>query len=127
MSLRKLIFPASSSDALCSILLDSLPFIFSPFGQRHELRNPVSAILHNSELAKQSLVAIREVMVASLENGSMVSVTSDMLAAIEQDIESLDSINMCALAQERIANGVSQYLYRCRLTFLRALTLSYLY
>jgi len=44
-------------------------------------------------------------MVASLECDSMMLVSSEMLAAVEQDIESLDSIKMCALAQERIANG----------------------
>jgi len=44
-------------------------------------------------------------MLASLDHSSMMSVGLDMLAAVEQDIESLDCIKMCALAQERIANG----------------------
>ncbi|QRW07342.1 protein-histidine kinase [Ceratobasidium sp. AG-Ba] len=68
----------------------------------HELRQPVSAILNSAQLIRSNLVDLREAMRAN--DGQLID--RKLVAALEDDIESLDAVMQCGLAQERIANDV---------------------
>ncbi|CUA71218.1 protein-histidine kinase [Rhizoctonia solani] len=68
----------------------------------HELRQPVSAILNSAQLIRSNLVDLRQALVTS--EGLMID--PKLVAALEDDIDSLDAVMQCGLAQERIANDV---------------------
>ncbi|QRV93187.1 protein-histidine kinase [Ceratobasidium sp. AG-Ba] len=68
----------------------------------HELRQPVSAILNSAQLIRSNLVDLREAIRAN--DGQLID--QKLVAALEDDIESLDAVMQCGLAQERIANDV---------------------
>lgn len=64
----------------------------------HEIRTPTSCILQNSETATLSLVQLRSSLADVL--------SSDALAELDENIESLEAITECAMAQVRIANDI---------------------
>ncbi|KAG8744044.1 hypothetical protein FRC10_010933 [Ceratobasidium sp. 414] len=68
----------------------------------HELRQPVSAILNSAQLIRSNLVDLRQALRAN--DGQQID--PKHVAALEDDIESLDAVMQCGLAQERIANDV---------------------
>ncbi|CAE6413645.1 unnamed protein product [Rhizoctonia solani] len=68
----------------------------------HELRQPVSAILNSAQLIRSNLVDLRQALVTN--EGLMID--PKLVAALEDDIDSLDAVMQCGLAQERIANDV---------------------
>ncbi|KIJ50954.1 hypothetical protein M422DRAFT_776871 [Sphaerobolus stellatus SS14] len=72
----------------------------------HELRQPVSAILNCSALVKTNLANIREQLGKAFDEQSNFAPDVEMLNLIDEDLEALDSIYQCGLAQERIANDV---------------------
>ena len=69
-------------------------------------RNPISAILNNSDLTRSSLVALRETLLALDLNSQLPSQLGDTIPQLEEDIEAIESISECAMAQERIANDI---------------------
>ncbi|GJJ11735.1 hypothetical protein Clacol_005973 [Clathrus columnatus] len=75
----------------------------------HELRQPVSAILNCSTLVKENLSQMRErLQQARITNTGFIP-EEDVIATMDEDLEALDSIYQCGLAQghaERIANDV---------------------
>ncbi|KAF8603054.1 hypothetical protein BDV93DRAFT_178308 [Ceratobasidium sp. AG-I] len=68
----------------------------------HELRQPVSAILNSAQLIRSNLVDLRHALRAN--DGQPID--QKLVAALEDDIDSLDAVMQCGLAQERIANDV---------------------
>jgi len=68
----------------------------------HELRQPVSAILNSAQLIRSNLVDLRHALRAN--DGQQID--QKLVAALEDDIDSLDAVMQCGLAQERIANDV---------------------
>ncbi|GMK54509.1 hypothetical protein CspeluHIS016_0110950 [Cutaneotrichosporon spelunceum] len=70
----------------------------------HEIRTPVSAILQCSSLVKENLVALKEQLRFTGDNGFKPS--PGLLADLEEDVAALESIYQCGLVQERIAGDV---------------------
>lgn len=74
----------------------------------HELRTPISAIIQNAELTRSSLIKIRGAL-ANLNTTAVLlppELGSEALAALAEDIDSLDSIAACAMAQKLIADDI---------------------
>lgn len=69
----------------------------------HELRQPVSAILNCSSLVRTNLSALRDEIQSV---GAQFRPTPKLLNTMQEDLEALDAIYQCGLAQERIANDV---------------------
>ncbi|GAA5861815.1 hypothetical protein JCM8547_008562 [Rhodosporidiobolus lusitaniae] len=73
----------------------------------HEIRNPISAILQNADFTRSSLQSLRSTLVSLKERSSLPSeLDGKLFDDLEEDIEALDSITECGLAQERIANDI---------------------
>lgn len=72
----------------------------------HELRQPVSAILNCSTLVKENLSRLREKLRKAQVTGQGFIPEGDLIGVMDEDLEALDSIYQCGLAQERIANDV---------------------
>ncbi|KAF8576294.1 hypothetical protein K439DRAFT_1640612 [Ramaria rubella] len=72
----------------------------------HELRQPVSAILNCSALVRENLASLRDNLRGCYNKGSSFVPQEALLRVIDEDLEALDSIYQCGLAQERIANDV---------------------
>ncbi|KAM0747726.1 hypothetical protein T439DRAFT_328383 [Meredithblackwellia eburnea MCA 4105] len=73
----------------------------------HEIRNPISAILQNSELARSSLLRLQTVIKRLYQDASIPEVfVRETIRQLDEDVEALESIWECALAQERIANDI---------------------
>lgn len=68
----------------------------------HELRQPVSAILNCSSLVRSNLGGLY----AELTRGVPYTPSESMLKLVRDDLDALDAIYQCGLAQERIANDV---------------------
>jgi signal transduction histidine kinase len=79
----------------------------------HEIRTPVSAILHCSSPVKENLGVVE----AQLHRGVSLEPSRDLVQQFREDIEALESesisltglitgIHQCGLVQERIANDV---------------------
>lgn len=67
----------------------------------HEIRNPISAILNCADLTRASLLSF----VSSLPNLPLpVSCITSIRDELSLNLEAIDSIMECALAQERVAN-----------------------
>ncbi|ORX36287.1 hypothetical protein BD324DRAFT_628177 [Kockovaella imperatae] len=73
----------------------------------HEIRTPVSAILQCSSLVKENLVALRDQLQWSGQNGFRP--TKELLEDLAEDVEALESIYQCGLVQERIAGDILSY------------------
>ncbi|GAA5988813.1 hypothetical protein JCM11641_004861 [Rhodosporidiobolus odoratus] len=73
----------------------------------HEIRNPISAILQNSDFTRSSLQNLLALL-HSLKGRNALPAELDgkLLDDLEEDIEALDSITECGQAQERIANDI---------------------
>ncbi|BGP14900.1 hypothetical protein JCM10213v2_002855 [Rhodosporidiobolus nylandii] len=73
----------------------------------HEIRNPISAILQNSDFTRSSLQSLRSLLLSLKEKNALPQeLDGKLLADLDEDIEALDSITECGLAQERIANDI---------------------
>ncbi|KAL1672325.1 hypothetical protein EV122DRAFT_271710 [Schizophyllum commune] len=71
----------------------------------HELRQPVSAILNCSGLVRTDLVALLDDMQGTKE-GATLTLSPERMQSMHENIDALDAIYQCGLAQERIANDV---------------------
>ncbi|GAA5908040.1 hypothetical protein JCM6882_000208 [Rhodosporidiobolus microsporus] len=74
----------------------------------HEIRNPISAILQNSDFTRSSLQSLRSLLLSLRSRSLLPSELSSqkLFDDLDEDIEALDSITECGLAQERIANDI---------------------
>ena len=72
----------------------------------HELRQPVSAILNCSSLVRQNYADLLLALQNCVETDTLYKPTKKMLKTMDEDIDALDAIYQCGLAQERIANDV---------------------
>ncbi|GAA5834256.1 hypothetical protein JCM11251_000584 [Rhodosporidiobolus azoricus] len=74
----------------------------------HEIRNPISAILQNSDFTRSSLQSLRSTLLSLRSSQSLPPELDNekLFNDLEEDIEALDSITECGLAQERIANDI---------------------
>ncbi|EUC55586.1 sensory histidine kinase, putative [Rhizoctonia solani AG-3 Rhs1AP] len=72
----------------------------------HELRQPVSAIIQNAEVVSTNMKGLREVLHDCQRRKVPYSPTERMLTELEDDLQAMDSIKQCGLAQARIANDV---------------------
>ncbi|CAE6472804.1 unnamed protein product [Rhizoctonia solani] len=72
----------------------------------HELRQPVSAIIQNAEVVSTNMKGLRDVLHDCQRRKVPYSPTERMLTELEDDLQAMDSIKQCGLAQARIANDV---------------------
>ncbi|KAL5533412.1 hypothetical protein ACEPAF_5188 [Sanghuangporus sanghuang] len=72
----------------------------------HELRQPVSAILNCSSLVRSNLARHRKELARACMSNALFRPTKGLLRAMDDDLDALDAIYQCGLAQERIANDV---------------------
>ncbi|KAL5490593.1 hypothetical protein ACEPAI_5427 [Sanghuangporus weigelae] len=72
----------------------------------HELRQPVSAILNCSSLVRSNLARHRKELGRACMSNAPFRPTKELLRAMDDDLDALDAIYQCGLAQERIANDV---------------------
>ncbi|BGP46989.1 hypothetical protein JCM10450v2_002841 [Rhodotorula kratochvilovae] len=73
----------------------------------HEIRNPISAILQNADLTRSSLQSLRRRLAELRSRGALPSeLDGKLLTDLDEDIEALDAITECGMAQERIANDI---------------------
>ncbi|KAG8934136.1 hypothetical protein FRC02_010513 [Tulasnella sp. 418] len=72
----------------------------------HELRQPVSAILNCSALVRSNLGSLYDKLLKCFEETLPFMPTRVLLGVMDEDLEALDAIYQCGLAQERIANDV---------------------
>ncbi|CAE6495191.1 unnamed protein product [Rhizoctonia solani] len=72
----------------------------------HELRQPVSAIIQNAEVVRTNMKGLRDLLHDCRKRNICFAPTDRMLAELEDDLQAMDSITQCGLAQARIANDV---------------------
>ncbi|KAJ1307039.1 hypothetical protein OPQ81_008018 [Rhizoctonia solani] len=72
----------------------------------HELRQPVSAIIQNAEVVRTNMKGIHDLLHDCHRRKIPYSPTERMLTELEEDLQAMDSIKQCGLAQARIANDV---------------------
>ncbi|CAE6344693.1 unnamed protein product [Rhizoctonia solani] len=72
----------------------------------HELRQPVSAIIQNAEVVRTNMKGLRDILHDCQRRKVPYSPTDRMLTELEDDLQAMDSIKQCGLAQARIANDV---------------------
>ncbi|CAE6472751.1 unnamed protein product [Rhizoctonia solani] len=72
----------------------------------HELRQPVSAIIQNAEVVRTNMKGFRDLLHDCRKRNISYAPTDRMLAELEDDLQAMDSITQCGLAQARIANDV---------------------
>ncbi|KAG8934137.1 hypothetical protein FRC02_010514 [Tulasnella sp. 418] len=72
----------------------------------HELRQPVSAILNCSALVRGNLASLYDKLLKCIEEALPFTPSRVLLNTMDDDLEALDAIYQCGLAQERIANDV---------------------
>ncbi|KAG8762531.1 hypothetical protein FRC11_009066, partial [Ceratobasidium sp. 423] len=72
----------------------------------HELRQPVSAIIQNAEVVRTNMKGLRDLLHDCQRRKIPYSPTERMLTELEDDLQAMDSIQQCGLAQARIANDV---------------------
>ncbi|GAA6050047.1 hypothetical protein JCM3770_001931 [Rhodotorula araucariae] len=73
----------------------------------HEIRNPISAILQNADLTRSSLQSLRRKLGELKDRGALPSeLDGNLVNNLDEDIEALDAITECGMAQERIANDI---------------------
>ena len=76
----------------------------------HELRNPLSGVWQNAEVVSGSLERILDVF-DDMRNGIALdpATIQDVHNEVQEDIESIESIILCAAHQGRIADGENHY------------------
>ncbi|KDN38661.1 hypothetical protein RSAG8_09336, partial [Rhizoctonia solani AG-8 WAC10335] len=72
----------------------------------HELRQPVSAIIQNAEVVRTNMKGLRDILHDCQRRKTPYSPTEHLLTELEDDLQAMDSITQCGLAQARIANDV---------------------
>ncbi|KAH7327639.1 hypothetical protein B0J17DRAFT_772105 [Rhizoctonia solani] len=72
----------------------------------HELRQPVSAIIQNAEVVRTNMKGLRDLLYDCRKRGISYTPTERLLSELEDDLQAMDSITQCGLAQARIANDV---------------------
>ncbi|KAG8743481.1 hypothetical protein FRC10_011954 [Ceratobasidium sp. 414] len=72
----------------------------------HELRQPVSAIIQNAEVVRTNMKGLRDLLNDCRKRNISYAPTERMLCELEDDLQAMDSIAQCGLAQARIANDV---------------------
>ncbi|KAG9079051.1 hypothetical protein FRC06_007983, partial [Ceratobasidium sp. 370] len=72
----------------------------------HELRQPVSAIIQNAEVVRNNMKGLRELLNDCRKRNISYAPTERMLSELEDDLQAMESIAQCGLAQARIANDV---------------------
>ncbi|CUA74876.1 hypothetical protein RSOLAG22IIIB_11543 [Rhizoctonia solani] len=72
----------------------------------HELRQPVSAIIQNAEVVRTNMKGLRDLLQDCRKRGISYTPTDRFLRELEEDLQAMDSITQCGLAQARIANDV---------------------
>ena len=84
----------------------------------HEIRNPISSLMQCSSLVKTNLLSLQEQLEITMAKKEAFTPTRQLLTTINEDLEALESIYQCGLAQERISNDVLS-LGRIQLDMLR--------
>lgn len=79
---------------------------FAAADTRHEIRNPISSLMQCSSLVKTNLLSLQEQLEVSVKDTKPFNPTKQLLTTINEDLEALESIYQCGLAQERISNDV---------------------
>jgi signal transduction histidine kinase len=72
----------------------------------HEIRNPISSLMQCSSLVKTNLLSLQEQLEMVMTKHTTFTPTEQLLTTINEDLEALESIYQCGLAQERISNDV---------------------
>ncbi|CCA73349.1 related to sensory transduction histidine kinase [Serendipita indica DSM 11827] len=72
----------------------------------HELRQPVSAVINCANVVFTNLTKLRKALKEALQKDSGFQVTNQLLAQIDEDLESLNAIELCGLAQGHIVNDI---------------------
>ncbi|CCO32341.1 hypothetical protein BN14_06400 [Rhizoctonia solani AG-1 IB] len=72
----------------------------------HELRQPVSAIIQNAEVVRANMKGLRDLFHDCRKRNISYTPTDRLLGEMEDDLQAMDSIMQCGLAQARIANDV---------------------
>ncbi|KAG9123835.1 hypothetical protein FRC07_013808 [Ceratobasidium sp. 392] len=72
----------------------------------HELRQPVSAIIQNAEVIHTNMKGMRDLLQDCQKRNVSYMPTELVLAELEDDLQAMESITQCGLAQARIANDV---------------------
>ena len=72
----------------------------------HELRNPLSGVWQNAEVVSGSLERISDLF-DDMRNGVVLdpAILEDVQKEMQENIESVESIILCAAHQGRIADG----------------------
>ncbi|WVR09485.1 hypothetical protein IAU60_006553 [Kwoniella sp. DSM 27419] len=71
----------------------------------HEIRNPISSLMQMSS-SSTNLLSLQEQLELVVAEKSTFKPTKQLLNNIEEDLDALESIYQCGLAQERISNDV---------------------
>ncbi|GAA5892970.1 hypothetical protein JCM8208_004139 [Rhodotorula glutinis] len=72
----------------------------------HEIRNPISAIIQNASFTRSSLEAVRADFLDLKAHDALPAVLDAKIDELGEDIEALDAVMDCGMAQERIANDI---------------------
>ncbi|KAG8708524.1 hypothetical protein FRC09_001212, partial [Ceratobasidium sp. 395] len=72
----------------------------------HELRQPVSAIIQNAEVVRTNMEGFRDLLQDCRKRNVSYVPTERILMELEDDLQAMESITQCGLAQARIANDV---------------------
>jgi signal transduction histidine kinase len=72
----------------------------------HEIRNPISSLMQCASLVKTNLLCLRDQLSDVIARSIEFIPTRQLLMTLDEDLEALDSIYQCGLAQERISNDV---------------------
>ncbi|KAG9107751.1 hypothetical protein FRC07_008581, partial [Ceratobasidium sp. 392] len=72
----------------------------------HELRQPVSAIIQNAEVVRTNMRGMRDLLQDCRKRNVSYVPTERILMELEDDLQAMESITQCGLAQARIANDI---------------------
>lgn len=73
----------------------------------HEIRNPISSLMQCASMVRTNLVGLCEDFERLGNSGEAAfHPTAQLMQTLKEDIEALDNIYACGLAQERISNDV---------------------
>lgn len=72
----------------------------------HEIRNPISSLMQCASMVRTNLVGLCSDFKKLAATGGGFQPTSQLMHTLQEDVEALDNIYACGLAQERISNDV---------------------